>query len=113
MEPRLPAQLEVSALIRQVQAAGGFSMVLSKGEPDAGTILVVLTQGGRGGRAYERMPSMDGARTWHCAKRQEAGAEREFDEYVARRGQRDPDLWVVELDVADGERLIGVADAAG
>lgn len=88
-------------------------MVLSKGEPDAGTILVVLTRGGREGRAYERMPSLDGTRVWHCSKRQDLADSRDFDDYVSRRGERDPDLWVVELDVAQGERLIGAEGAVG
>jgi hypothetical protein len=83
-------------------------MVLNKGEPEAGTLLVVITQGGREGRAFERMPAMDGTRTWHCARRQEPGDSGDFDAWVQRRSERDPDLWVIELDVADGERLIGV-----
>lgn len=30
----------------------------------------------------------------------------EFQEYLKRRQDRDPDLWIIELDIADGERLI-------
>lgn len=41
---RLPAHLEVAGLIRAVQAAGGFATVLNKGEREAGTILIVLTE---------------------------------------------------------------------
>lgn len=30
----------------------------------------------------------------------------EFNQALMRRAARDPDLWIVELDIADGERFI-------
>lgn len=108
MDIRLPAHLEVSSLIRAVNADGGFAMVLSKGERDAGTIMVVLTEGGKESRAYERMPQPDGSREWQVSRRQTAENPQEFGEYLNRRGAQDPDLWIVELDIAQGERFIGL-----
>ena len=108
VEARLPAHLEISGLIRAVQAEGGFATVLKKGERDAGTILVVTTENGANGRIYERMPQADGTRDWHCSKSQDIENSREFDSYVSRRGDQDPDLWIVELDIANGERFIGL-----
>ena len=67
-DARLPAHLEVSGLIRATQAAGGFATVLRKGEKEAGTILVVLTENGANSRVYERMPQADGKRAWYCAR---------------------------------------------
>lgn len=103
---RLPAHLEVSGLIRSVEAAGGFATVLSKGERDAGTIVVAIVERGGNGRVYERMPSPDGTRAWTCSKRQDPDDPLAFGDYLARRGRQDPDLWVVELDIAGGERFI-------
>jgi hypothetical protein len=108
VEPRLPAHLEVSGLIRQTQSAGGFAAVLAKGESEAGTILIVLTENGRNARVYERMPQLDGTRKWHSAKQQNLDNKEEFQEYLDRRKYQDPDVWIVELDIADGERLIGL-----
>ncbi|TCM18551.1 hypothetical protein EDF56_10481 [Novosphingobium sp. PhB165] len=108
MEARLPAHLEASALIRAAESEGGFGMVIQKGERDAGTILVVLLENGRDGRVYERMPQMDGTRLWTCAKREESPDSGEFSDYLERRRRQDPDLWVIELDVARPERLIGI-----
>ncbi len=105
-EARLPAHLEVGGLVRRVQAEGGFATVLSKGERDAGTIMVVLVENGREGRAYERMPQLDGTRQWTLSRREDEANRGEFAEYLARRGAQDPDLWVVELDIAEGERFI-------
>ncbi len=107
-EARLPAHLEVSALIRQVQSEGGFGMVLQRGERDAGTILVVLIERGRPARLYERMPSLDGTRAWHCSRRAEDERDSAFSDYVERRGRQDPDTWLVELDIVQGERIIGL-----
>ena len=109
MEPRLPASLEVSGLIRRVQAEGGFAAVVRKGEPEAGTILVVLTENADNSRVYERMPQPDGSRVWHCSRRQDPQNSADFDAYLARRRSQDDDLWIVELDIANGERFIGLS----
>lgn len=110
MSERLPASLEVSALVRVVGAEGGFASVLRKGEPDAGTILVVLTEKGENVRVFERMPTLEGGRKWHLSRSEATESKQEIDAYLARRGSQDDDLWIVELDIADGERLIGLTD---
>jgi hypothetical protein len=109
MDARLPAHLEVSALIRQVQSAGGFAMVLHKGEAEAGTILLVLCENGTKSRSYERMPGADGTRNWHRSKTEDPENKQEFNQYIARRHEQDADLWIVELDIAQAERFIGLA----
>ena len=106
MDARLPAHLEVSGLLRRVQAAGGFATVLQKGERDSGTILIVLMQKGENSRIFERMPQLDGSRTWTCAKTEDIDNKAEISEYLGRRMNQDRDLWIVELDIADGERFI-------
>lgn len=107
--PRLPASVEVSALVRQVNAQGGFAMVLAKGEPDAGTILLLLCENGQDQRVYERMPMADGTRGWHCAKRLDPDDPGVFHAWLERRQAQDRDLWVVELDIAGAERFIGLS----
>jgi hypothetical protein len=111
-EARLPARLEVAALIRLAQNSGGFAAVLKNGEQTAGTILLVLTEKGANPRVYERMPLADGTRAWHCSKIQVTEKKDEIPQYLERRGQQDRDLWIVELDIANGERLIGLPPAA-
>jgi hypothetical protein len=108
LEPRLPAHLEVGALIRRAGAEGGFASVLKRGEPDAGTILVVLTERGANARVYERMPRPDGSREWTLSRKEDVENKVEFDDWLNRRTIQDPDLWIVELDIANGERLIGL-----
>ena len=106
MDGRIPAHLEVAGLIRAVQAAGGFATVIAKGERDAGTLLVVCCENGANAAAYERMPQPDGSRAWTVSRTQDAEKPKEFWDYCDRRRDQDGDLWIVELDVPNGERFI-------
>lgn len=109
MDARLPAHVEVSGLIRAVESAGGFAMVLQKGERDAGTILVLTTQNGRNTRLWERMPQLDGSRKFSCTREQDDENQREIDEYMGKRRRSDPDCWVIELDIENAERFVAPA----
>lgn len=105
-EARLPTHLEVNALVRCVGAEGGFVTVLAKGERDAGTLLIVLLGHGHESRAYERMPQADGSRAWSLSRAEDPANPFAFADYLDRRKAQDPDIWIVELDVRDGERFI-------
>ena len=109
MDARLPAHVEVSGLIRAVESAGGFAMVLQKGERDAGTILVLTTQNGRNTRLWERMPQLDESRKFSCTREQDDENPREIDEYMGKRRRSDPDCWVIELDIENAERFVAPA----
>jgi hypothetical protein len=106
MQARLPAHLEVTGLLRAVEAAGGFATVIAKGERDAGTLLVTCCENGKNYRAYERMPRPDGTREWTLIKTQDSENPVEFTDYLDRRKRQDSDLWIVELDIPDAERFI-------
>jgi hypothetical protein len=106
MDGRIPAHLEVTGLLRAVEAAGGFAAVIAKGERDAGTILVTCCESGKNYRAYERLPRPDGTRGWSLAKREDSENPQEFADYLERRRRQDSDLWIVELDIPDAERFI-------
>ena len=105
-DARLPAHLEVSALIRAVEAAGGFGTIVARGERDAGTILILTTERGGNARLWERMPRVDGARIFELVRQQDPENPHKFSEYCDRRKKQDSDLWIVELDVPNAERFI-------
>ena len=71
MEGRLPAHLEVSAILRAVDAQGGFATVIERGERDAGTILLLTMDRGHNARLWERMPQLDGSRPYIVTKTQD------------------------------------------
>lgn len=99
--PRPPASLMIPALVRQVAAVGGFATVLARGD-DHGSAMLVVHRDARGVRAFERRPSATGGSAWIAAAEGEAAV----DGFVARQRKFDPDLWVIELDVAHPERFI-------
>ena len=105
-DSRLPAHLEVAAIIRLVEAKGGFATVLAKGERDAGTIALVAIENGKNAQFYERMPQLDGSRQWTLTRTEDSEKKQEFSEYVARRQRQDSDLWILEADIADAARFV-------
>lgn len=109
MSDRLPSGLVVSALIRRVHDAGGAAMVLAKGDAHGGMVLVVTLEKGRNTGLLERGIGPDGAPALIATGPVPAGEARGDAEaatnYWQRRRQRDPDLWVVELDVPSAERF--------
>jgi len=103
MAPRLAAGTLVSALIRRVEQAGGSAMVLAKGDATAGALLIQLAERGVPGVLLERRLDVDGRYRWSPTGPDDAGQR---GDYLARRRKSDPDLWVVELDVADAHALV-------
>ena len=99
---RLASGLLVNALVRRVNDAGGSAMVLAKGDPDSGAILIVATDRGADPHCYER--------GWDDQSRPALVAtgpsgESAIADYWRRRCERDRDLWVVELDSAEAKRF--------
>ncbi len=100
MSDRLPTHLLVTALLRRANDAGGFAAVRSRGDATGGGVLVLIVDRDGPMRAFERGPGMDGEtaliETTPCG---------DIEEYWQRRVKNDPDLWVIELDGADSQRL--------
>ncbi|QPC98710.1 DUF1491 family protein [Qipengyuania soli] len=105
-DARLPAHLEVSALLRLVESNGGFAAVLQRGERDAGTIMILTTERGNNTILWERMPQLDNSRPYTRSRTQGVENKKDFDEYIQRRMRQDPDAWVIELDIVNAERFI-------
>ncbi len=81
-------------------------MILAKGERDAGTILLVTMRRGQDATLFERMPQLDGTRSFVCTKEQDSEKPQEFSEYLDRRHAQDPDTWILEVDIDDVERFV-------
>ena len=104
MEPRLATSVLVSALIRRAEAEGGFGTVVAKGDATAGTIAVILLERGANPRLFERLLQSDGRYAWRESTPGEGGEEG-IKALLERRRRFDPDLWVLELDIASPERF--------
>ncbi|HEU0133760.1 MAG TPA: DUF1491 family protein, partial [Allosphingosinicella sp.] len=94
-----------SALIRKAEGEGGFGAVLAKGDPTAGSIMVILLEKGVNPRLLERLLQADGRYAWQESGSQRIENPREVPAFIARKRQLDPDLWLIELDVPSRERF--------
>ena len=99
-EPRVKAGLWVSIALRLGDRDGRPGMVLRKGDPDAGGVLVVL-RGREGMCALSQMRAADGSAAWMRATGAGPVDQETVDSYVARQVKFDPDLWVLEFEAPD------------
>lgn len=106
MEGRLPAHLEVAGMIRAIESQGGFASVIAKGEKDAGTVLILTMYRGENAVLFERMPQLDGSRPYIATKTQDTEKPQEIFEYLEKRRKQDPDIWILEADIADSARFV-------
>ena len=106
MEARLKSSIQVMALVRRCDVKAIGVAVTARGDPDAGAIFVKLC--GRDARAtvlsQTRRP--DGKLAWLKATGADLVAESDADAYIARQRQRDPDLWVVEIETLAPETVL-------
>jgi hypothetical protein len=103
---RLTSAMMVGAFLRFVDQDGGFAVVASKGDPTSGAILVQLLEKGRFIGLFERLLDPSGQYLWSRSVPQDIEKKEEISEYYSRRKARDPDLWLIELDVPNAERFI-------
>lgn len=86
--------------------------VIRKGDSTSGAILLIGQARGENPVLFERIPSLEGSASWQAATAQVAQNDAEVSTYWKKRMARDPDLWVIELDVASPERLTGLLAAS-
>jgi hypothetical protein len=100
---RLASGALVNALIRRVSREGGFAAVLARGDETAGAILIVAQDRGADIRVWERGIGPDGRVALIATG--PSGESQAVADYWMMRRRGDPDLWVVELDIAQAERF--------
>jgi hypothetical protein len=112
MSERLPAHVEAAAIMRRVETEGGFATVLRKGDPDRGTLTLILQKRGEfcGILEREMVPTFE--YEWFFRAFDAEPGSNPVAELVARKSHFDPDSWLIELDIADPERFIAETTAS-
>ena len=109
MADRLPAHVEVAAIMRRVESEGGFATVLRKGDADRGTLTLIVQKRGEMRGILSRELGPDFSYDWVF---REAGS-RSVADLTARNDRFDTDSWLIELDIAEPERFIAETTSQG
>ena len=101
---RLTTDLWVSAYLTRLRLADIPVYVTAKGDATAGAVIVKCATLDGQARAVQRSYDlMTGARVWVTLAE---GAEAEVDATLRRQRDRDPDLWVIEVEDRQGRTLL-------
>ena len=113
MAERLPAHLEVAAIMRRVETGGGFATVLRKGDPDRGTLTLIVQKRGEFRGILERELGPNFQYEWVFRPAEQDSGSQTVSGLIARKAQFDPDSWLIELDIAEPERFIAETTTQG
>lgn len=86
---------------------------MRKGDPERGSLLLLVSSRGRHVACLERVLAMSGDYQWQAVGPGESAGSTEISEFLARRARFDEDLWVLELDIAEAERFIAETTSSG
>ncbi len=99
---RLPTELWVMAHVRRCNADAVPVYILRRGDRHGGALMLKLNQLDAGCRVLSQARDMDGRRAWIGAFDGALVPESEAESYIARAVDRDPDIWVVEIEHPEG-----------
>jgi hypothetical protein len=115
---RLKSHIWVSAYLRRLNSSFISAALVRRGDSDAGAIYIKVARLDGTCQVYaplsahmaETMPGdaiiLDDGRAWQPVYTPHA-QETDADEYLARQASRDPDMWVLEIEMPEGKLLPG------
>jgi hypothetical protein len=86
---------------------------MKKGDPDRGSLLILVSSRGRHVAFLERVLSLDGSYRWERVGPSDSASSQEIGDFLARRARFDDDSWAIELDIAEPERFIAETTGLG
>ena len=84
--------------MRRCSAEGVPVVVVRRGDPHSGIVILKLNQLEAGCRVMSQMCDLDGKLGWLEALDGALVPEADANAYIARQAERDPDLWVIEIE---------------
>jgi len=105
MSARLTSKFIVTALLKHTATAGGYATVLSHGDDNAGAVIIVCAEKGQVSAILELAYDPDNRFILRPCIQQPSDNKQQYESYLSKRRQSDPDLWIIELDVPSPERF--------
>jgi hypothetical protein len=100
---RLTSDFWVGAYLARLRLADIPAFVVSKGDPDAGAVLIKLNTLDGNALAFSRAYGPEGDRVWAVLAE---GPEGDVDAALGRQRQFDPDLWLIEVENREGRHML-------
>ena len=98
-EPRTPTHIWLEAKIRELSVQGIGVYITHKGEKMSGLVLLKLVRNTEECKLLTQQRNFEtNALDWVNVFQEDTVEEQKADEYIARSANRDPDLWVVEVE---------------
>lgn len=105
-DARIPAHIWIEAEIRRLSAKGIGVYVIARGDAGGGMVLQKISDLSGQCRLLSQQRDIEGRLLWADVLGAPVVAEADADAYIRRARERDPDLWVVEIeDRSLSERL--------
>lgn len=102
-QARIKTSIWIQAQLRLCDLAVIPFVVMRRGDPDAGAILIKLDRGRAGfvvlARGYD---DASGRQVWTRATGEQPVSETDADAYLERQVKYDPDIWIVAVEDAMG-----------
>lgn len=102
-DPTLKASIWVQAQLRMCDIRFIPAMIVKKGDPDAGSVLLKVNRFQKGCAVFSSAFDFEGQRCWMHGLKSGFGQERDADDYIQRQISRDDDIWVLEIEDLKGE----------
>ena len=99
---RLKTGIWVSAQIHLCNAKALPLVVIRKGDPDAGAVLLKIVKPDAGATVLTQTRTAEGDLAWMKGTGADPVTDADADAYIARQLKRDPDIWVIEIEDRDG-----------
>lgn len=102
-DARIPTALWIAAHLRRLSAQAVPAVIARRGDPQGGMVILKVNRLDLGCRVLVQTRDLDGDLAWLPALDGALVPEAEADAYIARQTGYDPDLWVVDVEVRDGD----------
>lgn len=97
-DDRLPTKLWIDAHLKVLTDTGKTYYIHNTGNHASGMVLIKINGLGEGCKVLQQQRNLDGEMGWMASFKGEIVAEKEADDYIQRAVDRDPDLWVIEIE---------------